>query len=648
MNLLKLLRSRFHTALGSLVDDPIDFVEMVKPSQDAKFGDFQANCAMPLSKRLGKPPRDVAQLIIEQLDVDEFCETPEIAGPGFINLRVKDDWLSARINAVAGDDALGVTPVEDPRKFVVDYSSPNVAKPMHVGHLRSTVIGAAVCKILKAVGHEVLSDNHIGDWGTQFGMITFGYKHFLDEDAFAEAPVKELARLYRLVNQLSEYHAARAKLPELTKRLELNETELQSMEEQAKPDDKSAKKALKKQRAGIEQLKEEIRSLEKKIAGVDDDEQLSVLAETHQNIARGARDETAKLHQGDAENLTLWKEFMPICLDAMQAVYDRLEIEFDMTLGESYYQPMLADVVADLQQKDLASESDGAMCVFVSGNDAPFIVRKADKAFTYATTDLATIQYRVNELNADALVYVVDTRQSEHFQLLFATAKQWGFAETEYHHVNFGTVMGEDKKPYKTRSGDAVGLESLLDEAVVRSRKIVDENDEGSELDEETRQQIAEIVGLGGIKFADLKHNRESDYVFNWDKMLAKEGDTATYIQYAYARIHGIFRRGETTPEAIRGSEGALLLTNAEERGLALKLLNLQEALEEAAREFKPHVLAQYVLETARMMTGFYKHSVLKAETEELKVSRLKLCELTARVLAYGLGLLGIHVAERM
>ncbi|MGH7200302.1 MAG: arginine--tRNA ligase, partial [Planctomycetaceae bacterium] len=421
----------------------------------------------------------------------------------------------------------------------------------------------------------------------------------------------------------------------------------------ADPKDKQAGKSLKKLRSEIAELREEIKSLEKKREAVETSPALRELAQVHPNIVAESRQEIAKLHAGDEQNQRLWTEFMPACRAALDRVYDRLGVTFEETLGESFYQPMLADVVADLKQKNLAVESAGAVCVFIEGNEAPFIVQKSDGAFTYATTDLATIRYRAEEFGADAILYVVDARQSEHFQLLFAAARKWGHDGIEYRHVSFGTVLGPDGKPYRTRAGDTVGLESLLDEAVARAARVVAEVDEkkkdGPELGERERAAIAEIVGMGAVKYADLHHNRESDYKFDWDKMLALTGDTAAYVQYSVARIHGIFRKGAIDRESLPESGAAIRFTEPEERALALQLLRFPEALDAAIAEYRPNLLTQYLFETANVFTAFYeKCSVLNADDEATRDSRLLLCDLYGRVLTQGLELLGIGAPQRM
>ncbi|MGB4738811.1 MAG: arginine--tRNA ligase, partial [Fuerstiella sp.] len=512
------------------------------------------------------------------------------------------------------------------------------------------VIGDAICRTLRFAGHKVTSDNHIGDWGTQFGMIIYGYRNFVDSAAYAADPVAELARLYKLVNQLSDYHAAKQKLPQLKISLQLQKDELAAEQSETDPADKKAKKKLKSFQKAVDTTLDSIKSAEEKLAAVAADSNLQQLADAHPNIARLARAETSKLHAGDVDNQKLWDEFLPACLQALQRVYDRLDIQFDMTLGESYYNPMLADVVSSLKDKGLATDSDGATCVFVEGNEAPFIVQKTDGAFTYATTDLATIQYRVEQLKADEILYVVDKRQAEHFNLLFKTCELWGFKDLKCQHVSFGTVMGKDGKPYKTRSGDNIGLESLIDEAIARARTVVDENDDRREtpvLSAEDRHSVAEIVGIGGIKYADLHHNRESDYEFDWDKMLATTGDTATYMQYAYARICGIFRELNIDRNAIGQATANVLLTGPEERALALQLIQFDEAISSVISDYRPNQMTGWLFAAAGKFSAFYAQcSVKNAETPELKASRLVLCDLMARAIKTGLSLLAIDTAE--
>jgi arginyl-tRNA synthetase len=698
MNVLAELRSRFAKALAPLVENPRELAQMVRTSQDARFGDYQANCAMPLGKKLGKPPREVAAELIQTLDLSDICHEPEIAGPGFINLRLRNEWISAQLAASAEiaqprsapvdaksdaksdpkssepsdqEDRLGVPVVEHPRTFVIDYSAPNVAKPMHVGHIRSTVIGAALANITRFLGHRVITDNHIGDWGTQFGMILYGYRHFRDDAAYKKASVTELARLYRLVNQLIGYHAALARRPEIQAEIRQQEQLVQELDQQGKtgdtPQQKRTAKELRRQKGRIAELLSEADAAEATILQVEQDDQLRKLAEEHPDVQKAALRETALLHEGDAERRALWEEFLPACRREIDVVYDRLKVQFDEALGESFYHDALAGVVDELASKQLARESEGAMCVFLPGHDAPLIVRKQDGAFLYATTDLATIQYRMAIWHPDVILYVVDHRQSLHFEQLFATARLWGYDEVELRHISFGTVLGEDNRPFKTRGGDTVGLESLLDEAVRRARAVVAENDDskpdGPELDDAERDRIAEAVGIGAIKYADLSHNRTSDYVFSYDKMLAMRGNTATYLQYAYTRVRSIFQRsGLGSPTADRErlaperdaaqatDLGFLLQADVEaQRALMISLLGFGDMLDDVMVEYRPNLLTAYLFELANQFATFYDSCpVLKAEDARTRRGRLLLCDLTARTLNRGLALLGIDVVERM
>ncbi len=664
MNILCELRARFAEALDGLTSDQpavdpgtAELVEMVRQSQDAKFGDYQANMAMPLGKQLGRPPRDVASAIVAKLDVADFCLPPEIAGPGFINLALRDDWLAVRLREAIDDPRLGIRPADRPRTVIVDYSAPNVAKPMHVGHIRSTVIGDSIYRTLKFLGHRAIGDNHIGDWGTQFGMIIYGYKHFCDRTAYERSRVDELARLYRLVNQLADYHDSRPRLPELEKQIIAAEQKLAMAKAvpasgDAKADKKQAQ-AVRRAEGDLAEAKSNLADLRRKLASIESDTTLAPLAKAHAEIGTAVLAETAKLHTGDAENLALWREFMPACMAAIQHIYDRLGVTFDETLGESFYHDRLQPVVDDLLKRKIARESDGATCVFLDDQPAPMIVRKKDGAFLYATTDLATIGYRRERWNPDALLYVVDHRQSLHFEQLFGTAKKWGYDKVEFAHVSFGTVLGDDGRPFKTRSGDTVGLEGLLDEAVGRAHKIVADNDDakpdGRDLSDTQRQEIAQIVGIAALKYADLSQNRTSDYVFSYDKMLAMTGNTATYMQYAYARVRSIFRRSGIDVENLRHERAPILLTTPAERALGIEILRFAEALDAVLVDYRPNQLTSYLFELAnRYSTFFDQCPVLKAESDEIRTSRLLLCDLTARTLKQGLALLGIDVVEQM
>lgn len=657
MNILFEIRNRFHSALANLVDDPAELLDMVRPSQDPKFGDYQANCAMPLGKRLQKPPREIAGEIVGNLDIADFCHEPEIAGPGFINLRLKDEWIIEQIERVRNDNRLGIPPTDSPRTFVIDYSSPNVAKPMHVGHIRSTVIGDALCRTLRFLGHRTISDNHLGDWGTQFGMIIYGYKHFVDQEALGKNEVQELGRLYKLVSQLVAYHDTKNQLAELeasvAQQTETIEQQRREIPEDDKAAEKKARKTLRKLEEKLKESQQKLREAKQRIAAVESNTDLASKAETHPEIGAAVLRETAKLHEGDEENLKLWHEFLPLCEQDIERIYRRLDVSFDYSYGESFYQDQLAEVVSTFEQMGLATESDGAICVFLAGFDVPMIVRKRDGAFLYATTDLATIQFRMKQWNPDAILYVVDHRQGEHFEKLFAAARLWGYSDVELRHIQFGTVLGKDGRPYKTRSGDTVGLEGLLDAAVANAYEVVCKNDDekssGPELSEDERRQIANVVGHAAIKYSDLSHNRTSDYKFDEAKMVALQGNTATYMQYSYARTQSIFRKGEVDTDRFRSTPIRAILDDPMERTMALEVLRLHQALDDCIADYRPNLLTDYLFELATLFSRFYNQCpVLKAETEPLRDSRLLLCDLTGRTIKQGLALLGIGVVDKM
>jgi arginyl-tRNA synthetase len=526
---------------------------------------------------------------------------------------------------------------------------------MHVGHIRSTVIGDSLYRTLRFLGHRAIGDNHLGDWGTQFGMIIYGFRHFRDEAAYRVRPVDELARLYKLVNRLVEYHEGLRELPRL--RDQAAQAQQAAGASADKPVDAKAQKKTDQERKRAQQAfgaaRERLAELEGKLAAVDGDPALAALAKQHAGIGAAVLAETAKLHEGDPENLRLWREFMPPCLAAIQDVYDRLGVKFDHTLGESFYHDRLAGVVDDLRRRGIARESDGAMCIFFDDGPVPMIVQKSDGAFLYATSDLATIQYRMETWRPKAILYVVDHRQSDHFKLLFAAARKWGCNDVELEHVSFGTVLGEDGKPYKTRAGETVGLMGLLDEAVARAGQVVAANDDakhgGPELSAAERRHIAEVVGISAIKYADLSQNRTSDYVFSYDKMVAMNGNTATYMQYAYARVRSIFRKGQVDVEQLRAANPPVRLDAPAERGLALSIVRFSEAIEFMLADYRPNQLTTYLFDLANAFSTFFEQCpVLKAESPALRESRLVLCDLTARTLKQGLELLGIEVVEKM
>ncbi|MDG2221129.1 MAG: arginine--tRNA ligase [Rubripirellula sp.] len=662
MHVPNLLQQRFAEALSGITEGGDAFASMIRPTADPKHGDYQANCAMPLSKKLGSNPREVAQRIVDALKVDDLFEKPEIAGPGFINLKLTDDFLLKTLRDMLGDVRLSVPRVESEQTIIIDFSSPNVAKPMHVGHIRSTVIGDALSRTLQFIGHQVITDNHLGDWGTQFGIIIYGYKHFGDADVVMTNPVAELTKLYRLVNQLIEYRKAVGSLASLQQAVSdatAAVDQAHAILESADAEDPQSKKKAKKGAASAERrlasATGSLAAAKAKIDAVDQDSNLSQLASEHPQIDSSVLEETAKLHHGDSENVALWERFLPYCKDEINRVYDRLDVDFDHTLGESFYQPMLADVVAKLESQGLASESDGAICVFLPEFDAPMIVRKQDGAFLYATTDLATLQYRREHFEPTEILYVVDTRQSEHFEKLFAVANHFGLEQVKLVHVNFGTVLGEDGRPMKTRSGTLIGLEGLLNDAVDRAKQVVCNPERLAVFDppmEQSEQEaIAETVGIGAIKFADLSHHRTSDYRFSLNKMVSLEGRTSTYVQYSFARTQKILENAQKCESDVieMVAEHGVEFTHPAERDLALMLIRFEEALQTVHKDYAPNMLVDYLLDTAKVYSKFNENChVLKAETETIQTTRLMLVSLTGRMLQVGLGLLGVGVVPRM
>ncbi|WP_438005871.1 arginine--tRNA ligase [Sorangium sp. So ce321] len=544
----------------------------------SSHADYQANAAMALGKRLGKPPREVAAAIVARLEVGGICRKVEIAGPGFVNLTLDDAYLMGELAETASSGQLGIAPAAQPETVIVDYSGPNAAKEMHVGHLRSTIIGDALARVLEALGHRVIRQNHLGDWGTPFGMLI---EHMLDLGEAAasdELSVGDLDAFYR---------QARAKF--------------------------------------------------------DGDPA----------FAERSRRRVVRLQGGDEQTLALWRQLVRESTRYFESVYRRLGVtltEADFA-GESFYNPMLADVIAELTAKGLARESEGALCVFPAGftgkggEPLPLIVRKQDGGYGYPTTDLAAIRHRLTTVGAQRLIYVVGAPQSQHFAMVFAAAREagWLAPPARAEHVAFGSVLGADKKMFKTRSGDTVKLSDLLDEAVERAAKVVREKN--PELDAEAAGAVARAVGVGAVKYADLSSDRIKDYVFDWDRMLAFEGNTAPYLMYAHARIRSIFRKG-----GVGSPRGAgIALGEPAERALALELLRFGAVLEDVAATLEPHRLCGYLFELAGSFTTFYERCpVLKAESDEVRRSRLALCDLTAEVLAKGLGLLGIEAPERM
>ncbi len=587
MTFAQQLTDRLSAALRTVAPEaPADFVPAVVASADAKFGDYQSNAAMLLAKKVGKNPRQLAADLVAAFDgAGLLASAPEIAGPGFINFRLANDALSAQLSALLADEKLGVA-TATPRRLVVDFSSPNVAKPMHVGHIRSTILGDALARIARFVGHHVVTDNHIGDWGTQFGMLLVGWKTALDREALAADPLGEMERLYKHVNSACTADPA---------------------------------------------------------------------------VRDAAKAELVKLQAGDEENLSIWREMIRLSQRQFDDVYARLGIEFDHTYGESFYNPWLAATVDDLVARGLARESEGALCVFSDGSvpdkedpfrisrdgqwqDNPALVRKADGGFNYTSTDLATVDYRVREFAPDDIVYVTDGRQQLHFRQFFAIFRRWKPEVTvNLVHVWFGAILGDDGKPFKTRSGDTVKLADLLDEAEERAFALVSEKN--PTLPEEERREIARVVGLGAVKYADLLPNRQSDYVFSWDKMLSFQGNTAPYLQYSYVRTRSIFRKLEDATPVL---DGALPIGEDAERLLALKLARFAEELPRVLDDWRPNLLSNYLFELATSYHSFFEACpVLRAEGDT-RTTRLALCELTSRVIRQGLALLGIGVTEKM
>ncbi len=546
---------------------------LVRPCPDPKFGDYQTNALMSLAKARKLNPRQLAADVVAQLDVGDCCEQAEIAGAGFLNFRVKPAALAQTLQSAARGEHLFFQPAAQPRTVVVDFSSPNVAKSMHVGHIRSTILGDSLARVLRLLGHKVVTDNHLGDWGTQFGMLLTAWKRDLNSAALKADPIAEMERLYK----------------------------------QAAAECKASPAAL-----------------------------------------EAARQELVKLQGGDAENLGIWREMIALSQVQFDAIYRRLGVRFDHTLGESFYHPRLQPLVQELRARGIARESEGALAVFFEDIPAlkshPALVQKSDGAFNYTSTDLATLAYRLETWRPDEIIYVTDSRQQLHFQQLFAVFRRWHpEARMRLAHVWFGSILGEDNKPFKTRSGDTVKLANLLDEAEERAFKAVSEKN--PDLAEADRREVARVVGLGALKYADLLPNRQSDYVFSWDKMLALNGNTAPYLQYAYARIRSIFRKGGVGEGFV---PAALELGAPEELALARHLLNFGLVLEAVAEDHRPNFLCNYLYELAGRFTAFYENCpVLKSEAGQ-RASRLGLCDLTARVLKQGLDVLGIETLEQM
>ncbi len=552
---------------------------------DPRFGDYQTNVALVLGKQHGENPRGLAEKIVADLDVAQLCEQVLVAGAGFINFTLRSAAIEKQTLDVLRDERLGVAETDSPQRIVIDLGSPNVAKPMHVGHIRSTVLGDALARVAEFLGHEVIRDNHIGDWGTQFGMVIYGWKNLLDRQALQRNPLAEIVRIYKETNER---------------------------------------------------------------------------ASSDPHVREACRQELVKLQAGNKINVDIWNECVAFSMQDFERIYKLLDVHYDMQCGESFYHDRLPGVVDRLLKAGVAEISEGAVVVFFRDDpelaDKPLIIRKRDGGFNYATTDLATVDYRINELKADAIWYVVGAPQSLHFRQIFTIARREGYA-ANLRHIIFGSVLGDDRKLMKTRSGENVPLRELLEEACKRARKIIDEKN--PDLSDEEKSDIAEKIGIGAVKYADLSQYRTTDYIFSWDRMLSLHGNTAPYLQNAYVRIRSIFRKaGEHTVAGIADAgpgsptpattTTALTLKDPAELDLAKRLCQFGEIVPQVLNGFRPNILANYLFELANSFHAFYEACpVLKSE-EPARGSRLALCDLTGRVLQRGLDLLGIKVPERM
>jgi arginyl-tRNA synthetase len=570
------IEQRVQQAVSDLIPDADIGAILVQPCPDPRFGDYQTNALMAIAKARMLNPRELASRVVAKIDVSEWSDPPEIAGAGFLNFRLKSRAVARTLESAVRGEHLFFRRAAVPRKIVLDFSSPNVAKPMHVGHIRSTILGDCLARVLRLLGHHVITDNHIGDWGTQFGKLIVGWKRHLDPSALAADPLTEMERLYRLVNTACESQPA---------------------------------------------------------------------------LLDAARLELVKLQEGDAENLKIWRDMTEQSRRQFETIYARLGVRFDHTLGESFYNPHLKPLVQELVANDVARESEGALVVFFDDQPDlkahPAIIQKRDGGANYTTTDLATLAYRVENWNPDEIVYVTDGRQQLHFKQLFAIFRRWHpEAPVRLIHVWFGSILGEDGKPFKTRSGDTVKLRELLDEAEQRALTVVSQKN--PDLEPDTRREIARVIGLGAVKYADLLPNRQGDYVFSWDKMLALSGHTAPYLQYAYTRVRSIFRKRDVDQPGTAEYVLPFDLTAPEELALARQLLNFGVILAAVTREYRPNYLCTYLYDLAGHFARFYENCPVLKAPEPARSTRLALCNLTARVLKQGLDALGIETTEKM
>ncbi|MCE0494565.1 arginine--tRNA ligase [Vibrio salinus] len=578
MNIQALINEKVSQALEK-AGAPSGSPAAVRQSAKPQFGDYQANGVMGVAKKLGTNPREFAQKVLDELDLSNIASKTEIAGPGFINIFLNDDFLAQQAESALDDSRLGVAK-EVPQTIVADYSAPNVAKEMHVGHLRSTIIGDAVVRTLEFLGHKVVRANHIGDWGTQFGML--------------------IANLERV--------------------------------QQASPDSVSM------ELSDLEAFYRESKKL------YDEDE---VFAEK-------ARNYVVKLQSGDEFCAQMWKKLVDITMEQNQRNYDRLNVSLtrDNVMGESMYNDMLPGIVADLKAKGLAEEDDGAQVVFLDeyknkdGKPMGVIIQKRDGGFLYTTTDIACAKYRYETLGANRVLYFIDSRQHQHLMQAWTIVRKAGYIpeNVSLEHHAFGMMLGKDGKPFKTRAGGTVRLAALLDEAEERASRLIEEKN--PELSAEEKAKIATTVAMAAVKYSDLSKHRTTDYVFDWDNMLAFEGNTAPYMQYAYTRVASIFAKAGICMDNL---EGAIIINDEKEKALVAKLLQFEESVQSVAREGQPHLMCSYLFELAGQFSSFYEACpILVAETEALKQSRLKLAALTAKTIKQGLALLGINTLEKM
>ncbi len=579
MNIRQLLNEKVKAAMIA-AGLPEDTNPAVNGSSRPQFGDYQANGVMGAAKKLKTNPRALAQTVVEHLDLDGIAEQVELAGPGFINIHLDKAWLGEQLAQANNDEHLNVSQSSPAQTVVVDYSAPNLAKEMHVGHLRSTIIGDAVVRALEFRGERVIRQNHMGDWGTQFGMLLAHLSDKLASDEVAETALADLENFYR----------------------------------------------------------------EAKVR-FDDEE----------GFADRARDYVVKLQGGDADCLTLWQQFIDISIHHSEEIYQKLNVTLtrDDIMGESAYNPDLSNVIDELMAKHIAVEDQGAKVVFIDemankdGDPSVFIVQKSGGGFLYATTDLSACRYRSGKLAADRIIIFTDARQALHFKQVEITARKAGFLpeKTAYDHCPFGMMMGNDGKPFKTRTGGTVKLAELLDEAVSRATELMAEKI--ADFSDEERSEVARKVGIGAVKFADLSKNRTSDYIFNWKTMLSFEGATAPYLQYAYTRIQSIFKKANID---LASTTATMNIVEPQEKALAVKLLQFEEVLDAVISECTPNLLCNYLYELASLYMSFYEACPILKEgiDEDVKLARLQLCDLISKTLKQGLDLLGIEVMDRM